>query len=193
MGALDRSVTEEMERLHPESFGWAMACCRHDAEEAADTLQSAYLKLLQGKARYQGQGEFKTWLFGVIRRTSSERRRQHWRRHLAMLRFAEWTAPATGEAAGDGCIPSEQATARERADQFRALLNRLPARQREVLHLVFYQHLSVTQAAEAMGVSAGSARQHFDRAKKRLAQWCASPRDTEAGEKNRPQPALHER
>lgn len=170
MGSLDSSVTEEMGRLHPESYGWAMACCRHDAEEAADTLQTVYLKVLQSQARFEGRGEFKTWLFGVIRRTASERRRQQWRRNLALLRFAE-SGISTTASASDPVIPSEHAASRERSDQFRALLNRLPERQRQVLHLIYYQQLSVSQAAEAMGISLGSARQHFDRAKKRLAQY----------------------
>lgn len=186
------SLTEEMERLHPESFGWAMACCRHDAEEAADTLQTAYLKILQAKARFEGRGEFKTWLFGVIRRTASERRRQQWRRNLALLRFAEFRVPESD--ASDPAIPSDVADFRERAAHFRALLNRLPARQREVLHLVYYQQLSVTQAAVAMGVSTGSARQHFDRAKKRLAQSLTQTSGVPGHETAlSQQPATHER
>jgi RNA polymerase sigma-70 factor (ECF subfamily) len=47
-------------------------------------------------------------------------------------------------------------------------LGALPEKQREVLHLVFYQDLSVREAAEVMEVSVGTARVHYDRGKKRL-------------------------
>jgi RNA polymerase sigma-70 factor (ECF subfamily) len=47
-------------------------------------------------------------------------------------------------------------------------LRELSGRQREVLHLTFYQQLSLSEAAAVMRVSVGSARQHYDRGKRRL-------------------------
>jgi RNA polymerase sigma-70 factor (ECF subfamily) len=37
-----------------------------------------------------------------------------------------------------------------------------------VLHLVFYQDLTIQEAAQIMGVGIGSARQHYERGKARL-------------------------
>src|SRR5436190_6649951 len=85
--------TEELKALleqhHASSFGWAMACCRRDIPEAEDVLQIVYLKVLDGRARFNGTATFKTWLFAVIRKTASDQRRRSILRGLTTLRAAE--------------------------------------------------------------------------------------------------------
>ena len=74
----------ELERLHSASFGWALNCCRRDATEAEEVLQTVYLKILEGKARFRGESSLKTWLFAVIRKTAATEYR---RRLLRSFRF----------------------------------------------------------------------------------------------------------
>ena len=56
-------------------------------------------------------------------------------------------------------------------------LSRLPERQREALHLVFYQDMSIAEAAEIMGISLGSARTHYERGKARMKALLADGND----------------
>ncbi|HEX4963555.1 MAG TPA: RNA polymerase sigma factor [Thermoanaerobaculia bacterium] len=154
-----------LEELHPASAGWALSCCRWDREEAEEVLQMTYLKVLDGHARFDERSSFATWLFGVIRRTAAERRRSRWLRSMAGLRWRDGhpSPPPLP-------TPESLLGAAETSRSLRAALQTLPGRQREVLHLVFYQDLTVEEAARVLGISLGSARTHYHRGKGGLQQ-----------------------
>ncbi len=158
-----QDLQRELGRLHADSYGWALACCGRRTADAREVLQAAYLKVLDGRARFGGRSRFRTWLFGVIRRTAAEERRRDALRRLRLVTFGDAPEPAD---------PAAGAAERlEQSDDVRRLLSalaRLPRRQREVLDLVFYHEMSVAEAADVMGVSVGSARQHYERGKARL-------------------------
>ncbi len=154
-----------LERHHAASFGWAMSCSGWNDADAEDVLQTTYVKVISGRARFGGRSAFRTWLFGVIRQTA----REHARRDRSYTRRAELLALEV--AAGDEATAPDADAGMDRADTSRALLEalaQLPDRQREVLHLVFYQDLTIREAAEVMEVSLGSARVHYERGKARL-------------------------
>ncbi len=152
------------------SYGWALSCCSHNPAEAEDVLQSSYMKVLDGRARFDGRSTLKTWLFSVIRLTAVDERRRTWLRRLRLEAIGRESATPDHEASHGEAV--EQA---ERAARLREALGELPARQREALHLVFYQDLTVEEAARVMGVSLGSARTHYERGKRRLGQRLALP------------------
>lgn len=157
---LERGLAE----LHGECWGWALACCGRDRQVAEDALQSAYLRVLSGRARFAGTSTFRTWVFGVIRMTAHEelRRRRRWSMRVADADSAgHVTDPAPG---ADVTVEHS-----ERSATLLAALEELSARQREVLHLVFYHGMTIEQAAGVMKVSLGSARTHYERGKKALA------------------------
>jgi RNA polymerase sigma-70 factor (ECF subfamily) len=149
-----------LRELHEAAFGWALICCRFDRAEAEDVLQSCYLKALDGRARYGGRAPLRTWWFGVVRRTAQERRRSVLRR--LQLLSEHWDASAT-EGAPTGAVPADPRTA-----WLREALTALPARQREMLHLVFYQELTVEEAAAVLKLRLGTARTHYARGKRNL-------------------------
>lgn len=153
----------ELERLHPDCFGWALCCCRQRRDDAEEALQAAYLKVLDGKARFQGGSSLRTWLFGVIRHTAAEQRRRRWLRDALLLNWYSRMPAAIWRTDQHDSLGEA-----ERSRALRTALEKLPARQREVLHLVFYQEMTVDEAALAMQIAKGTARIHFERGKSRL-------------------------
>jgi RNA polymerase sigma-70 factor (ECF subfamily) len=159
-------LDDELARHHRAAFGWALACCRWDRATAEDVLQNSYLKLVDGRAPFAGHSEFRTFLFGVIRRTASEERRRRAIRATLSLGILRRESDAERvEHTGLATIIRE-----ESSRELIAALSKLSARQRDVLHLVFYQDFTIAAAAEVLGTSVGSARIHYERGKARLRQ-----------------------
>lgn len=161
-------LERELEALHTECWGWALACCRRDPELSQDALQSAYLRVLSGRARFDGRSSIRTWVFGVIRLTSMEeqRRRRSWFMRKAGLE-------ATIDLEDPSARADANAESSEESATLLAALATVSPRQREVLQLVFYHGMTIEEAAKVMNVSIGSARTHYERGKKALAETLA--------------------
>ena len=138
---------------HGAAYAWALSLTGYDAAAAADVMQQSYLIIVEGRARFEQRSSLKTWLFGVVRNTA-RRARRHDRRELALLsRF--------------GAEPVEESTAKgyESDTGVGAALTSLPRRQRDVLELVIYSEFTLEECADVLGISLGSVRTHYHRAK----------------------------
>jgi RNA polymerase sigma factor (sigma-70 family) len=160
---MGNEVAAELESFHPDSFGWALICCRWNRDEAEEVLQTSYLKALEGRARFNGHSCTRTWFFGVVRKTAMEKRRYRIVREMALARWLRRVPQA-----GPVPTPERLSSASEAQQSLRRMLERLSPRQRETLHLVFYQELTIEEAASVLHLSVGSARTHYERGKARL-------------------------
>ncbi len=157
-----KELLERLQELHLSAFTWSLHCCDGRRAEAEDVLQTVYLKLLTGSARFDGRSAFKTWVFAVIRSTSRDSRRSIGRR-LRLL--STWlTSRTSAQEAAAPAIAYEN----ELRESVGRLLSALSSRQREILQLVFYHDLTIEQAAHVLGISIGSARVHYERGKDNL-------------------------
>lgn len=154
----------ELAREHPDAFAWAVRCTLGTGEEAEDVLHAAYERILSGQARFDGRSSFRTWLFGVVRLTALEQRRRGW---LRLARLQAWFARQPS-AAHHHSETGDVLVERETSEKLESALAQLSRRQREIMHLVFYQELSVQEAAAVLGIPVGTARTHYERGKARL-------------------------
>ena len=159
---MNTELAHQLALSHQENYAWALGCCGRDAREAEEVLQAVYLKVLEGRARFDGRSSLRTWVFAVIRRTAAQHRRLRMFAGLRMRALVEVPEPP------DPADVEEALEHRQRRDQLWRALDRLSRRQREVVLLVFYHEHTIEEAATVMGIGVGSARTHYERGKARL-------------------------
>lgn len=161
----DEELRSELKKYHDESFGWAMHCCNRHYELAVEVLQISFLKVLERKAKFNEKSQFRTWFFSVIRNTSKD-----------VIKKRKWHGKNFKEIGGSDKFHLEDLKTEQYKDEiplkyFSEALSTLSDRQKELMHLMFYQEMSINQAAEIMKISGGAARKHYHRAKQQLGKW----------------------
>ena len=146
-----------LEAMHGQVFGWALSRCNYEQVVAEDLVQQAYVELLTGKARFDGESSLKTFVFSVVHNLA----RNRFRRIASRLRLIQQAAPVDGADVVHPVEPGDQ------QDVWKAVQT-LPQRQRDIVELVFCRDMTIEEASRVMGVSIGTGRVHYDRAKKAL-------------------------
>ena len=153
-----------LEALHSQLFGWALSRCGYEDAVAEDLMQQAYVEVLSGRARFDNQSTLKTFVFGIVQNLARSRFRQM----AVRLRLIKtYTNPED-----DHHCHTDNNDHREQQLIWQAVES-LPRRQRDITELVFCRDMTIEEASQVMGVTVGTGRVHYDRAKKALAESLA--------------------
>jgi RNA polymerase sigma-70 factor (ECF subfamily) len=129
-----------------------------DEQDARDAAQDTLLKVLRHLPSYDPSRSFATWLFGIARNTCIDEHRRRRRRGTDELGDVPDAGPSVLASIGR----------RERADQVRAALERIPPMYREVLVLFHFEHLKYTEIAEVLELPLGTVMNRIFRARQKL-------------------------
>jgi RNA polymerase sigma factor (sigma-70 family) len=168
----DPDALEAFYREHLEAVQRFVARRVASPEDAADLTAEVFLTAIHASRGYRGEAAVPlAWLYGIARRVVASHHRSTTRAIRAMDRID------ARELLDDDS--TERIVARidsERAARgvYRSLAA-LPKRQRAVVELVAVDGLSLTEAAVALGISAGNARVLYHRARQRLAHTLSPP------------------
>lgn len=123
-------------------------------------MQQAYVEVLSGRARFDAKSSLKTFVFAVVQTLGRSRFRKLATTLRVVDRFAaNLEFPAT--------LSLDTDTAQTRMVWL--AVQELPGRQRDIIELVFCREMTIEEASSVMGVSTGTGRVHYARAKKALA------------------------
>ncbi len=163
---VDPRLIEELQEQRGQAlFGFARRLGLTD-EQAADAVQETLLRLWRESHRGRPIEDRPAWAFRTIYRIAMDEHRL--RRRLAGLRDRLQRE--------DG-RPSSDSEATDRDDSLTvwAQVDRLPARQRQVLYLRYRAELSFDDVAAVLAISPGAARTLASRALERVRRELADP------------------
>jgi RNA polymerase sigma-70 factor (ECF subfamily) len=144
---------------------------------AEEVVQDTWLAVLRGLDDFEGRSSLKTWLFRIlVNRARTTGTKEH--RSVPVPDPEPAVDPARFDAAGGWADPPEhwveaaegRLAASKLADRLRALMDELPARQREVVLLRDVEELSSEEVCSVLAISDGNQRVLLHRGRSRLRQ-----------------------
>ena len=138
-------------------------------EDAMDLCQEAFLKVFRARETYRPGQPFLPWFHRILRNTCFS----HLRKRGRITRRSLSTVDSDGEEldweiSDPGPAPEEGVFENERAQLFQQALEKLSARDREILVLRHYQELSYKEIATSLGIPEGTVMSRLFHARRRL-------------------------
>src|SRR5262245_13602142 len=165
----DPAAAAELVALFYERiFAYLRRLCGND-DDAADLAQKAFFKAWVSLASFQSRSSFSTWLHGIAYHVYVDWRRKN---NPAEAQTEEWWE----RCAADGPSPFEDAAGKEAAGRIYSLVERLDEGIRQVVHLHYYQGLSISETAEALSIATSTVKYRLREALDFLRTQTAEPK-----------------
>ena len=141
-----QSLEELIEAYQKSLYAAAFNICRNTAD-ANDVVQDPFIQYYTTKKQFQDEEHLKAWLLRVAINRAKDISRSFWKKNrLSIEDYAD-------------AVPFES---REETGLFEAVM-RLPEKYREVIHLYYYEDLSIKETARILRITEGSVKMRLSR------------------------------
>ena len=157
----DRSAFHVLyERYANAVYRYALSILRlpHLAE---DVLQETMMAVWKGAGSFKGRSKVRTWILGIARNQA----------HATLRREAKGQRLPASDPAAETVDPTASLHTDLRVQE---ALNALSSHHREVMHLVFFEHLTVKEAASVLEIPEGTVKSRMHHARLTLAKELTS-------------------
>lgn len=132
-----------------------------DIHTAEDIFQDVFIKINQKLATFEGNSSIKTWIIRITINTCKDYLKSAWnRRVVPMMEYQE-----------DAIVSETDYDDVEKKDT-RELIKKtvlsLPAKYKDVVLCVYFQEMTITEAAQALDIAEGTAKSRLSRARLKL-------------------------
>jgi RNA polymerase sigma-70 factor, ECF subfamily len=132
-------------------------------QEAEDLAQETYLRAWRRRGQLRDPKATSVWLLSIARNLWNDRLRRK-------SRGAAKIEPIDPDCPSDACAPDRDTVVREDLRLVLDAMEKLPARQREVLYLFAREGLSLREIAQVLDITPEAAKASLCEARKRLRQ-----------------------
>jgi len=149
----NRAFDELLARNQSKLFTYIMFVVR-DQETANDIFQDTFVKVIMKlqEGKYTDSGKFSFWVTRIAHNVIMDWYRQTKNEHIVEMSEDNDLTNLKNASVMDACREDEIVNEQVMSD-VRRMMNALPAPQREVVYMRFYQGLSFKEIAEVTGVS----------------------------------------
>ena len=151
-------VEKLIEQYRKHIFAAAFSICQNIAD-ADDVVQDTFLKYHCSKKDFSSQEHIKAWLLRVAINKAKDHARSFWKKNTVSIEELMTASPE-----------NEELTLAQKDDGKRILedVMKLPSKYRIVIHLFYYDDLSVAEIAKVLGLSESNVKTRLSRARNML-------------------------
>ena len=143
----------------------AFSHASHRAEDVNDVVSSTFLAAIESAHRFDpSRGTAAAWLIGIANNLVAAHRRRSFTEARAVLRFGG----RRHSGADDFAATDERIDAHRSGAEVIARLNELPPAESALMRLLVEEGLTVSEAADVLGIRPATARMRLARARLRL-------------------------
>ena len=151
-------VEKMIEQYQKHVFAAAFSICQNIAD-ADDVVQDTFLKYHCSKKEFSSHEHIKAWLLRVAINKAKDHARSFWKKNTVSIEELMMASPE-----------NEALTLSQKDEGIRILENvmKLPTKYRIVIHLFYYDDLSVAEIAKVLGISSSNVKTRLSRARNML-------------------------
>ncbi len=161
----DLQAYEALVRQYEQIAFRAAYLITHDAAEAADAAQEAFLRAYRALGSFHAGQPFRPWLLRIVTNQALNRVKAVQRRTRTMERYAQELITARKPPS-----PESAVSEREQNDRLQQAVSRLDANDQVLVSLRYFLELPEAEVAQALGVPLGTVKSRLHRTLARLRQ-----------------------
>ncbi len=148
---MNNTIEGLMKEYQTNLFVTAFNICKN-AEDAKDVVQDTFIAYMTSNQKFNDEGHIRAWLFRVAINKAKDFNKSFWKRNRMPLEDYMETLPFE---------------TKEDSSLFEAVLN-LPEKYRVVIHLFYYEDMSIKEISSVMRISESNIKVRLSRGRKLL-------------------------